>query len=304
MKKLKANGRERLWFYAFLSPWIIGFLAFTIVPMCTSIYYSFFRMHVFNMNVVDPVFVGADNFKYIFEDRLFLKSIGNTFWFTAVRVPVGLIVSVLFALLLNQKIRGVKLFRTLIYLPAMIPVVGSTIVWKQLFSNDFSLLNFLLGGFGIPAVRWSSYENAMWSVLLMSIWCGIGPSMIVILAGLQNIPTSLMEAAELDGASPVSKFFHISLPMISSTLFYLLITGIIGALQTYAEMSLLQMPGDSTTTMTMVVVQTMYRMDGYGIGYSSAMSWFIFVVVGIVTAIFFRISNKFVYYEGGDNGNG
>ncbi len=298
MIKLKANGRERVWFYAFLSPWIIGFLAFTIVPMLTSVYYSFYKIHVFNMNVVEPTFVGFKNFKYIFEDRLFLKSIGNTFTYAIIRVPVGIIVSLLVAVLLNRKMPGTKLFRTLIYLPAMIPIVGSTIVWRQLFSNDFSLLNFLIGNIGLGPVKWSSYDNAMGSVLLMSIWCGIGPSMIILLAALQNVPVSQMEAAELDGANAVQKFFHIVVPMLSPTLFYLLITGIIGALQAYAEMSLLQMPGDSTTTMTMVVVQNMYRMDGYGIGYSSAMSWFIFFVVGLITVVFFRVTNKFVYYEG------
>ena len=239
MIKLKANGRERVWFYAFLSPWIIGFLAFTIVPMLTSVYYSFYKIHVFNMNVVEPTFVGFKNFKYIFEDRLFLKSIGNTFTYAIIRVPVGIIVSLLVAVLLNRKMPGTKLFRTLIYLPAMIPIVGSTIVWRQLFSNDFSLLNFLIGNIGLGPVKWSSYDNAMGSVLLMSIWCGIGPSMIILLAALQNVPVSQMEAAELDGANAVQKFFHIVVPMLSPTLFYLLITGIIGALQAYAEMSLL-----------------------------------------------------------------
>ena len=297
---MKRKRSETAWFYAFFSPWVVGFLCFTLIPMAVSLYYSFFHIYVYNLNFVEPTFVGLKNFAHLFTDELFLKSVGNTFYYTVIRVPVGILAALLVALLLNTNLHGKRVFRSLIYLPAILPVVGSAIVWKQLFSNDFSLLNYLLGGLGFAPIQWSSYENAMNSVLLMSILCGIGPTMIMLLAALQNVPESLMEAADLDGAGPLSKFGNIIVPMISPTLFYLLITGIIGALQAYAEMQLLSMPGDSAITMTMMVVSNLYRMDGLGLGYSAAMSWLIFLIVAVFTALFFVVSRKMVYYEAGD----
>ncbi|MGN1099338.1 MAG: carbohydrate ABC transporter permease [Christensenellales bacterium] len=296
----KKEKREHISFFLFLSPWLLGFLAFTLIPMVASIYYSFNKIFVYNMSVVPPEFVGLKNFVMAFSDKLFLKSIANTFVFALFRVPIGIIAALMVACLLNRKIAGKKLFRTLVYLPAILPIVGSVIIWKQLFSNDFSLLNYILGGFGIGPVNWLHYDNALWSIILMSVWCGIGPSMIILLAALQGVPERLLEAAELDGAGAVRKFFSITIPMISPTLFYLVITGIIGALQAYAEMALLSVPGDSTVTMTMVVVRNMYKFDGNGIGYSSAMSWIIFVIVMVFTLIFFKISSKAVYYGSGD----
>jgi multiple sugar transport system permease protein len=253
-------------------------------------------MYVATMATQSPIWVGLENFKLAFQDALFLKSIGNTFKFAIFRVPLGILSALLVACLLNKNIKGKKVFRTLVYLPAILPVVGSVIIWKQLFSNDFSLLNYILGFFGVSPIDWLHYDNAMGSIILMSVWCGIGPSMIILLAALQGVPERLMEAAELDGAGSIRKFFTITVPMISPTLFYLLITGIIGALQTYAEMDLLSVSGDSTITMTMMVVRNMYKLDGNGIGYSAAMSWIIFVIVMVFTVVFFRLSSRLVYY--------
>jgi multiple sugar transport system permease protein len=219
----------------------------------------------------------------------------NTFVFTVIRVSVGVFIAILVAILLNRNFLGRKLFRTMIYIPALLPVVGSAIVWRQIFSNDFSLFNFLLGFLGVSPITWMSWDHAMGSILLMSIWCGIGPTMIIIHAALQNVPQSLVESAELDGAGSFAKFRNITLPMISPTILYVVITGIIGALQAFVEMQLLNGNSESTITFTMIVMNNVF--SGFGLGYASAMSWIIFIVVGVLTAVFFKVINSTVYYE-------
>ena len=224
----------------------------------------------------------------------------NTFVFAFARVFSGVIIALLLAILLNGKIPGKKIYRTMIYLPAIIPVVGSAMLWKQLFSQDFSLYNYLLSFIGIAPIEWLSYDNSMSSVILMSVWSGLGPTMIILLASLQNVPRELLEAAEVDGGNAINKFRHITIPMISPTLVYLLVTGFIGALQAYAEMDLLTGggPGNITTTMAMNVVNNAF--DGRGMGYASAQAWVIFAIILVFSIIFFKIVNKRAYYEGSD----
>ena len=232
-------------------------------------------------------FVGFSNYELIFtKDPVFIKSIANTFIYTGLRVFFAIAVSLLFALLLNTDIPGKKLFRTMIYLPAIIPVVGSALLWQLLFNYDMSIFNTL------------SYDHALFSVVFMSVWTGIGPTMVIILAALQGVPSEYIEAAKLDGAGVVRRFSFIVFPLISSSLIFLAITGVIGALQAYAEMDLLTGggPGDATITMTMQVVGNAFSSDAKGIGYASAQSWFIFVLVMALTMLFMKINNKFVYY--------
>jgi len=292
-KKNREAKNERA-FFAFLSPWLIGFLLFTLIPMAFSLFFSFNKVSVNNLEGLK--WVGLDNFSLILRgDSVFWVALRNTFIFAALRVGVGVIIAILVALLLNHNFRLKRLLRTLIFIPALLPIVGSAIVWRQLFSNDFSLFNYLLNFIGISPVSWMSWNNAMGSILLMSIWCGIGPTMIIIHASLQNVPQSLVEAAEIDGANSFVKFKNITLPMISPTIFYIVITGIIGALQAFVEMQLLNGNSESTTTLTMQVMSNVF--SGFGLGYASAMSWIIFVIVGVLTAIFFKVINRAVYYE-------
>ena len=286
--------KEELAFFAFLSPWIIGFLLFTLVPMLFSLFFSFNNIRVNNLD--NAKWVGLDNFKLILSpDSIFWVAMRNTFVFTALRVGAGVFIAILIALLLSREFMGRRIFRTLIYIPALMPVVGSAIVWRQLFSNDFSLINFLLSFVGISPISWMSWNHAMGSILLMSILCGIGPTMIIIHASLQNVPQALVESAELDGAGSIVKFFNITLPMISPTILYVVITGIIGALQAFVEMQLLNGNSESTVTLTMTVMNNVF--SGFGLGYASALSWIIFIVVGTFTAIFFKTINGAVYYE-------
>ncbi len=299
--KMKKTKRDRLSFYLFISPWIIGFLLFSILPMMTSLYYSFTEVTVLGLGRRTPELVGFANYQsVIFDDPIFMQSITNTFVYSFVRVFSGVFLALLLAVLLNGKIPGRNIYRTLIYLPAIIPIVGSAMLWKQLFSTDFSLFNYMMSWIGIAPREWLNYDNAMSSVILMSIWSGLGPTMIICLASLQNVPKDLVEAAEIDGAGKVNRFRHITIPMISPTLVYLLVTGFIGALQAYAEMDLLTGggPGNRTTTMAMNVV--FHAFDGRGMGYASAQAWIIFIIILVFSIFFFKIVNKRAYYESAD----
>ena len=289
---MKRKKRERLFFYSFISPWIIGFLLFSVIPMVTSIYYSFTKITVLGLGRKDPVWVGFKNYVDLFADSDFIGSIGTTFAYSFLRVFIGVFLSLMVALLVNKDIYFKKLFRTLIYLPAIIPVVGSAIIWSQLFSSDFSLLNYLLSIIGIPPINWLSYDNSFWSVLFMSLWCGIGPTMIIIVSALQNVPKELLEAAEIDGAGPVRRFGMIVVPLISSTLLYNLVTGFISTLQAYAEMDLLTGGFGNTETMAMNVVNNAFSDDGGGLGYACAQAWIIFIIILIFTLLFFKITTK------------
>lgn len=300
-KRMTRSTRQRLSFYAFVSPWILGFAIFSILPMLTSLYYSFTKITVLGLGRRNPEWIGLENFISVFtDDDVFLRSIQNTFIFSIGRVFLGIFVALLVALLMNTKIPGKKIYRTLIYLPAIIPIVGSAILWKQLFSTDFSLFNYFLSIVGIPPVEWLSYDNAMGSIIFMSIWSGLGPTMIILLAALQNVPRELIEAATMDGANTIKRFRHITIPMVSPTIVYLLVTGFISALQAYAEMDLLTGggPGNVTTTMAMNVVFNAF--DGRGMGYASAQAWVIFAIILVFSILFFKIINKRAYYESGD----
>ena len=250
----KRQKRETAQFYLYILPWIVGFSLFTVIPMISSLVYSFQKVSILDLNGTGT-FIGFQNYINIFKDDLFLSSIGNTFLYAFVKTFVSLFLALLFALLLNKKFRGNKLVRILVYLPAIIPSVASIMVWSQLFSKDFSLLNYFLSFFGISPIDWTSYSNSMGSVLLMGIWTSIGPNMLICLAALQGVPEEVIEASKLDGANAVERLFSVTIPTISPTLFFISITGIIGGLQAYAEMQLLFGNGtDKTLTMAWNVV--------------------------------------------------
>lgn len=298
----KRQKRETAQFYLYILPWIVGFSLFTIIPMISSLVYSFQKVSILDLNGTGT-FIGFQNYINIFKDDLFLSSIGNTFLYAFVKTFVSLFLALLFALLLNKKFRGNKLVRILVYLPAIIPSVASIMVWSQLFSKDFSLLNYFLSFFGISPIDWTSYSNSMGSVLLMGIWTSIGPNMLICLAALQGVPEEVIEALKLDGANAVERLFSVTIPTISPTLFFISITGIIGGLQAYAEMQLLFGNGtDKTLTMAWNVVLNAFSLDGSKtMGYACAQAWVLFVIIIIFTAIYFKVSNKLVFYgNGGD----
>lgn len=296
-KMTKRSIKETAQFYLFISPWLIGFILFTFIPLLASIYFSLFDFSKLDLALGNKLyFVGFDNFKDIlFNNDVFYTAVGNTFYYSIVRVFVGCFISFLFAAILNKKIWGRKIFRILIYIPAIIPIVGSAIVWKGLFDEQFSFFNFLLSIIGVAPIDWLG-NNAMGSVLLMSIWCGIGPTMLIILAGLQSVSQDIIEASIIDGANSFQRYIHIVLPTISPTIFYVLITGFIGTLQAYSEFDLITSggPGYKTTTMSMLVINS---MNNEGLGYACAMAWIICFIVLFFTLIFFAITKGKIYYR-------
>ena len=301
-KATKASRQETRNFYLYITPWLIGFSLFTIIPMISSLVYSLQTISVLDLGV-GGTFVGLQNYKDIFKDDIFIASIGNTFFYAFAKTFIALALALTFSILLNQKFKGNKIARILVYLPAIIPTVASVMVWAQLFSKDFSLINYFLSFFGVAPIDWMSYQNSMGSVLLMGIWTTIGPNMLICLAALQGVPNELLEAAELDGAGSIRKLFSITIPTISPTLFFISLTGIIGGLQAYAEMQLLVGATDKTLTMAWNVILNAFSLDGTKtMGYACAQAWVLFVIIIIFTGIYFKVSNKFIYYsDGGKN---
>ncbi len=286
-------------FYLFISPWLVVFLLFTIIPMVFSLVMSFTSAKVTTLTTRPLEFLGIDNYVRMFTvDTRFLRAICNTLIYSLARVFFGVLLALLFALLLNTKIFGRKVFRTMIYLPAVIPIVGSTLLWKLMIFQDRNIVSYILSLLGLGNIDFLSPSMALGTVVAINIWSGVGPSMLIILAGLQNVPQDLIEAATLDGAGPFTRFRKIVLPMLSSTLFFVLITGMISAFQAYAEVELLTGGMSETVTMAMLVVDNAFALDAYGIGYASAQGWFIYMLTLVFTAIFFAVSRRKVYYAG------
>ena len=282
--------------YIFASPWLIGFLMFSTYPILAVIFYSFN-----NYDVVSREWVGLANYKEMFtNDPLFWKSIYNTFYYVVFAVPLGLIVSLGLAMLLNQRVRGVSLFRTFFYLPVIIPTVASAILWIWVLNPEVGLINDLLARFfhirdpgWINDVQWSKP-----SLIIMSVWVEAGSTMIIFLAGLQDIPRQLYEAAEIDGANSWSKFRHITIPMLTPTIFFNLVMGIIWSFQVFTQVYIMTSGGPVYSTLFYVLHLYNNAFQYFRMGYASAMAIALFVIILIFTLIIVRTSPKWVHYGG------
>lgn len=296
----KLEKKEAKNFFLYISPWLIGFLLFTIIPMVASLIYSFQRISILDIETGGE-WIGFKNYQEIFQDQLFLSSIKNTFLYAFGKTFISLAIALIIALMLNAKFWGNKTVRVLLYLPAIIPSVASIIVWGQLFSKDFSLLNYFLSFFNISPIDWTDSANAMGSVILMGVWTSIGPNMLIILAALQSVNKEVLEFADVEGAGPLRKFFKIILPSISPTLFFMSLTGIIGGLQAYVEMQLLFAPSEETMTIARNVVLRAFSINGNKtMGYACAMAWVLFLIILVFTAIYFAVSKQLGMLGDGD----
>lgn len=305
MGKLRINkGRwqEAIAFYLFLLPWIIGFTSMTLGPMIVSIWYS---LTDYNM-LMPPWFVGLENYQRLFtEDPLFWKSLYNTVYYVIFSVPLGLVVGLILALLLNQKLRGMNLFRTIYYLPSIVPMIAGSFLWVWIFNPRYGLLNRLLGMIGLPDnILWLHSE--VWSkptLIIMSLW-GVGGGMIIFLAGLQGIPVQLYEAAQLDGASKWSQFWKVTLPLLTPTIFFNLIMGLIGAFQTFAQVYVMTGGQGGPLNSTLFYMLYLYRQafEFFNMGYASAMAWVLFVIVIALTLLQLKLSKRWVFYQGDARG--
>jgi multiple sugar transport system permease protein len=285
----------------FISPWIVGFAWFQLYPIGASFYYSFTS---YNM-MQPPRFVGMENYSRLFtEDALFRKSLINTAVYTLFSVPMGLAVAFVFALLLNREIPGRALFRAIFYFPAVIPSVATAILWIMLLNTQGGLINVALGGIGIGSIPWlTSPDWTMPSLILLSLW-GVGPSVVIFLAGLQGVSRELYEAARLDGARPFRLIRDVTIPMMSPVILFNLVTGIIYALQVFAQPFILfgsstsGNPGGPLNSVLMYSVQ-LYTVafQQFQMGYAAAMAWVLFVIIFGFSLLTMRLSTRFVHYE-------
>ena len=284
----------------FASPWLVGFLAFTVYPSLASLYYSFTTFNTLQ----PPTWVGLNNFATLFtNDPLFWTAVWNTIYFTVIGVPAGIILSLALALLLNQHRRGVALYRALIYLPAIVPPVVTAIIWVWILNPENGLLNQVLSLVHLPQPGWLT--DPTWSkpaLLIMATWT-LGQTMVILLAGLQDVPVQLHEAAMIDGAGCVRRFWHITLPMLSPVLFYNVVVGVIFSLQYFTQAFVavgggnnLGAPLNSTLFYSIYLYANAFGY--FKMGYASAMAWLLFALTVIATALLFRFSRRLVYYEG------
>ncbi len=287
--------RENLMGWLWASPWILGFLIFTLGPMVASVYYSFTDFPV----ISPPKWIGIENYRTMLTaDKFFFQALKVTTTYAVVSVPLYLIIGFGIALLLNQDIRLLTLWRTIYYLPAVVSGVAVALLWQWIFNSDFGLANWLLRQIGIKGPSWLlDPQWALPALIIMSLW-GVGGGMVIYLAGLQGVPTALYEAAEIDGAHALQRFIHITLPMVSPVIFFNLIIGIIGALQTFTQAFIMTRGGPQRATYFFMLHLYNNAFEWLKMGYASALAWVLFFYILALTLLVLRSSSAWVYYEG------
>ena len=296
MKKCTAREKKNIRLgLLFISPWLIGVISFTLIPLLYAIKISLTNFSF----LTGSRFIGLENYvTMLTKDPLVWKSLGITFLYAIFAVPLQLIFGFLLANLLNQKLRGIVIFRTIFYIPCLIVVVSSTLLWKQMLETDFGIINYLLTRIGLGKVSWlGSTGTIIASTVFISIWQS-GKMIIINLSGLQAIPTVLYEAADLDGCSKLRQVFHITLPMMSPVLFMNLLIGLIGAFKTFTQIKILTDGGPSNASLVYMLYIYKTAFVNFNHGYANALSILLFVIVGALTILVFRSSNKWVFYGG------
>jgi len=291
----RAKSEERAG-YLFVSPWIVGFGLFTLYPIFASLYYAFCDYSVLKK----PVWTGMDNFVELFHDEVFWTSLKNTFYFSVIFLPLSLVVALGLAMLLNAKVRGMAFYRTIFYLPSLLPMVATAVLFLWIFNADNGLANNLLRAVGARGPAWLS--DPAWSkitIILLSLW-GAGNTMIIYLAGLQEVPQSLYEAAEIDGARAWHKTAAVTLPMISPVILFNMVMGIVGAIQIFT-VPYVMFPGGQPAHSTYFYTAYLYdnAFKFHNMGYACAMGWIMFLIILMLTGISLKLSDRHVYYGGG-----
>lgn len=296
----RAARREERAGFLFAAPWLIGTALFLIGPIVASVLLSFT-----DWNLITPArWVGLENYRDMAADRDFRQSINVTLYFAVLAIPLYQVAGVALALLLNQRLRGMNLFRTILFLPAVLSGVAVAVLWAQLLNPDVGVINQLLRGIGIDdPPRWlNSPTWAVPAVVLMGLW-GIGSGAIIYLAGLQNIPPALYQAAKIDGAGTWQTFRHITLPLLTPTLLFTLLVGVIGAFQVFDAAYILGDSRGGTRGSLLFYVLNLWN-EGFRngrFGYASALAWVLVIVAAIVIVLIFKTSSRWVYYESEGN---
>ena len=293
--RLSFRHREALAFYLFCSPWLIGFLLFTAVPMLASFVLSFTSYPVIN----PPEFVGLANYATMFfHDPFMWQSLKVTSYYAVGSVFLGVATAFVVAMLMNQEIFGINVFRTIFYLPSSISGVPVALLWLWIFNPEFGILNTILRGFGVEGPQW--LFDPVWVIpafILMSLW-GIGGAMVIFLAGLQGIPQHLYEAAELDGAGVLSKFWNVTFPMMSPVIFFNVVMSIVGSFQTFTQAFVMTRGGPANSSLFYVLYLYRNAIGYFKMGYASALGWLLLVIILALTLLVFKSSPLWVYYEG------
>ena len=293
---------ERRAFYLFIGPWIIGFIVFSAGPILAAGYFSFTNLTDLDLHHL-PQFVGLDQYNQLLSDRFFWLSLRVTAIYTGLSVPINIVAALAIAILLNQKIPGLRAFRTIYYMPTVVAGVASALLWSQLLRKDDGLLNWMLSLARLGPIDWIGDGGwAMVTLLLYNAWY-LESGMVIFLAALQAVPSALYEAAQIDGASAVSRFWHISLPQISPVILFNAVIGLINSLQIFIPPLVITGKGGPAFATYVYGLNLFDRaftdtQAGHG-GYTSAMSWVLFMVALVLTAVFFQVSKDIVYYESG-----
>ena len=284
---------------AFCLPWIAGLGIFTLYPVAASLYYSFC-----DYSVLQPaIWTGGENFQHLMQDQLFWISLKNTLIYAGFSIPLGMVVALGLALLLNCQVRGTAIFRTIFYLPSIVPIVASSMLWLWIFNPSLGLLNNVLAPicqlFGAQPPGW--LQDPTWSkpaLILMSAW-GVGNSMIIYLAGLQDVPKSLYESAEIDGANKWQQFWHVTLPMIMPVVYFNLIMGIIGSLQVFTQVYIMTGgPDGPPARSTLMYAPYLFSVAFFHLrmGYACAMAWVLFCIIALLTLLATKSLQKRIHY--------
>jgi multiple sugar transport system permease protein len=294
-RRNKLARREALTFYLLISPGLVGLVLFVLGPMVASLFISFTRW-----DLLSPAkFVGLANYEKMFtRDPLFWQSLKVTTLYTAAYVPLELAGGLVLALLMNQRLRFLGVFRTIYYLPSVLPGVAFVVLWMWILHPDVGLLNTILGYIGIEGPRWLADPDwALPALLLMSMW-GLGRSMVIYLASLQGIPQHLYEAAAIDGANGWHSFWKITLPMLTPTIFFNLVLSVISTFQTFTSAFVATDGGPLDSTLFYVLYLFRQAFQYFNMGYASALAWVLFLIILVLTLIIVRTSDRWVYYEG------
>jgi multiple sugar transport system permease protein len=279
----------------FSSPWVVGLSVFLIYPLLAALYYSLCDYSV----LLPPVFVGFANYIELFQDDLFWKSLWNTTFFAIGSVGLGVVVALTLAILLNSKVKGLAFYRTVFFLPSLMPVVAGSILWFHMYAGQGGIINTLLAKIGINGPAWLS--DPAWAkvaIVFMAVW-GAGNSMVIFLAGLQDVPMSLYEASIIDGANWLQRLLHVTIPMVSPVIYFNVIMGIIGGFQAFAQAMIMTGNTGSPEQSTLFYVLQLYNVGFMDLrmGYASAMAWVLFIIILGLTFMATQLSKRWVTYD-------
>jgi multiple sugar transport system permease protein len=286
-------GRKTVVGYIFISPFILGFLLWFFIPASVAAWLTFQEWNMLSA----PKFVGLANLGKLWADELFWQALKVTTIFTVVSVPLSLVLGFFLALMLNTAVRGITVFRTIYYIPSIVPAVANAVLWAWIFNTEFGLANAGLNVLGISKIKWlQEPEWALPALIIMSLW-GFGSGMVIYLAGLQGIPRVFYEAAQIDGAGRLSQLRHITLPLISPVLFFNLIIGVIGSYQIFTAGRLVTNGGPQNATLFYVLHLYRTAFQSLKMGYAAALAWVLFLIIMLLTLFIFKYVGSRVYYE-------